>query len=116
MDTNTHSSRERILNPPCSIDEETGLVTLRMEMPGVSKEGLDVNIEANTLKVTGTRNPVTIEGTWLLRERPHGRYEKIFTLDDSIDRDKIHAQLIDGMLTIKLHIRETAKPRKIEIR
>jgi HSP20 family protein len=116
MDTNIRPSNERILIPPCSIDEETGLVTVRMEMPGVSKEGLDVSVEANTLTVSGTRNPVNIEGTWLLRERPYGRYEKTFTLDDTIDREKIHAELVDGMLIIKLHIQEAAKPRKIEIR
>ena len=115
MNKNAIASNERMLVPACSIEEDVGVVTLKLEMPGVAKEGLDVSVEANTLTIEGRRggNPPT--GEWLLRERPIGSYRKVFTLDETIDRDKIEAMLADGMLTVKLHIQEAAKPRKIAI-
>ena len=115
MNKNAIASNERMLVPACSIEEDVGVVTLKLEMPGVAKEGLDVCVEANTLTIEGRRGSSPPAGEWLLRERPIGSYRKIFTLDETIDRDKIEAMLTDGMLTVKLHIQEAAKPRKIAI-
>lgn len=115
MNKNTIANGERTLVPACSIDEDVGVVTLKLEMPGVTKEGLNVSVEANTLTIEGRRGDNPPAGEWLLRERPLGNYRKVFTLDETIDRDKIEALLADGMLTVKLHIQEAAKPRKIAI-
>ncbi len=115
MNKNVIASGERMLVPACSIDEDIGVVTLKLEMPGVTKEGLDVSVESNTLAIEGRRSEPPPSGDWLLRERPVGSYRKVFTLDETIDREKIEALLADGMLTVKLHIREAAKPRKIMI-
>lgn len=115
MNKNAIANSERMLVPACSIDEDVGVVTLKLEMPGVTKEELDVSVEANTLTIEGRRGGNPPSGEWLLRERPVGGYRKVFTLDETIDRNKIEALLADGMLTIKLHIQEAAKPRKIAI-
>jgi len=115
MNKNAVSTNERILIPACSIDEDVGVVTLRLEMPGVAKEGLEVSVEANTLTIEGRRGASHPSGDWLLRERPVGGYRKVFTIDETIDREKIEALLADGMLTVKLHIQEAAKPRRIAI-
>lgn len=115
MSRNAIEGGERMLVPACSIDEDVGVVTLMLEMPGVGKEGLDVGIEANTLTIEGRRSWNPPSGDWLLRERPVGGYRKVFTLDETIDREKIEARLADGMLTVRLHIREAAKPRRIAI-
>jgi HSP20 family protein len=115
MNKNAIPSNERLLIPPCSIDEDIGIVTLTLEMPGVTKENLDVRVETNTLTIEGQRVGNSPTGEWLLRERPVGSYRKIFTLDETIDRNKIEAKLADGLLTVKLHIQEAAKPRKIAI-
>lgn len=115
MNKNAIASNERMLVPACSIEEDVGVVTLKLEMPGVAKEGLDVSVEANTLTIEGRRGSSLPTGEWLLRERPIGSYRKVFTLDETIDRDKIEALLADGILTVKLHIQEAAKPRKIAI-
>jgi len=115
MNKNPIANAERMLIPACSIDEDVGVVTLKLEMPGVTKEGLNVSVEANTLTIEGRRGGNPPSGEWLLRERPAGSYRKIFTLDETIDRDKIEAQLADGMLTVRLHIQEAAKPREIAI-
>lgn len=115
MNKNAVASNERMLVPACSIEEDVGIVTLKLEMPGVAKEGLDVSVEANTLTIEGRRASSPPAGEWLLRERPIGSYRKVFTLDEIIDREKIEALLADGMLTVKLHLQEAAKPRKITI-
>ncbi|MDP2790736.1 MAG: Hsp20/alpha crystallin family protein [Rectinemataceae bacterium] len=115
MNKNAVSTNERILIPACSIDEDVGVVTLKLEMPGVAKEGLEVSVEANTLTIEGHRTANLPSGDWLLRERPVGSYRKVFTIDETIDREKIEALLADGMLTVKLHIQEAAKPRRIAI-
>lgn len=115
MNRNAVADSERMLVPACSIDEDVGVVTLKLEMPGVTKEGLEVSVEANTLTIEGRRSKELPAGSLLLRERPVGNYRKVFTLDETIDREKIEAALADGMLTVKLHIREAAKPRTIAI-
>jgi HSP20 family protein len=107
---------KRTIVPACSITEDSGIVTLCLEMPGVPKEGFEVKIEGNELSITGERRDDEIRGTYILHERRSGTFKKRFTLDETISRDKVEANLADGILTIKLEVKEAAKPRKIEIR
>lgn len=101
--------------PACSITEDEGVVTVKLEMPGVPKEGLQVKIEGNSLEVSGTRGRAEPKGRYLLRERRADTFRKQFTLDETIDREKVSAELADGILVLKLHVREASKPRRIEI-
>jgi len=57
-----------------------------------------------------------VEGTYLIRERQVGEYQKRFIIDETIDQDKIQAVMNDGVLQLTLNIKETAKPRRIEIK
>jgi HSP20 family protein len=106
---------ERSVVPACSIAEDSGLVSVKLEMPGVAKEGIELKIEGNSLAVEGRREEPPQKGVYLVRERKAGSYQKAFTLDETIDRDKVEAELVDGILSIKLHIKEAAKPRRIAI-
>jgi len=115
MERTEDRNEPRYAIPACSISEDEGIVTVRLEVPGVAKENLEVKIEGNSLSVTGTKPRFTAEGKYLVRERRDDPFRKTFTVDDRIDRDKVDAELIDGMLTLKLHIKEAAKPRRIEI-
>jgi len=115
METNVAKAGMRTTVPACSIAEESGFVTVRLEMPGVPKEALEVRIEGNELSVSGERRREEPRGKYLLRERRAEGYKKLFTLDDTIARDKVDAALVDGILTLKLQVREAVKPRKIEI-
>lgn len=105
----------RIVVPACQIAEDEGQVFVKLEMPGVAKEGLDVQIEGNALTITGKRSDEEPRGKWLLRERRLADYRKVFTIDETIDRDGISAGLADGVLTLGLKVKEAAKPRRIEI-
>ena len=107
----------RFIRPVCFIcEEEAGVVTLKLEMPGVAKDQLDIDVDGNELQITGKRGVRSAEGTYLMRERPFGTFRQMYTLDDTIDRSKIEASLEGGVLTLKLQRRESEKPRKITIK
>ncbi len=106
-------ARYRIPATAISVDED--VATVKVEMPGVPKDGLEIRVDGNELAIAGRRNEEEFPGTYLMRERSAEPYRKLLTLDDSIDRDKIEAELKDGILTLKLRVKEAAKPRRIEI-
>jgi HSP20 family protein len=115
MNANTQRNEARSIVPACSISEDDGLVTVRLEMPGVDRSTLEVKVEGNELEVRGARRGGSVTGRYLLRERKAEAFRKIFTLDDTIAREKIDASLVDGILSLKLAVKEAAKPRKIEV-
>jgi HSP20 family protein len=115
MEAKDKTGNLRTVTPACSISEDEGLVTVKVEMPGVSKGALEIKIEGNELVVSGNRSPEAHRGHYILKERRAEAFKKFFTLDDSISRDDIDAALVDGILTLKLKVKEAAKPRRIEI-
>jgi len=115
MDKQLGYDERRDSVPACSISEDAGLVTVKVEMPGVAKGGVEVRIEGNSLTVEGRREDKAPGGRYLVRERRAGSYRKAFTLDETIDRERIDAELADGILSLKLRVKEAAKPRKIAI-
>jgi HSP20 family protein len=107
----------QFIRPICFIcEEEAGVITLKLEMPGVNKGQLDIDVDGNELHVTGKREGTGSEGTYLIRERQLGTYHQAYTLDDTIDRNRIDASLEGGVLTLTLHRKESEKPRKISIK
>jgi len=98
----------------CDIYEDKGNVILTMEMPGVRKEDLDVRIDNDILIIQGKKTLHTT-GTHLIREIKDGDYYNEYTLDNTIDRNKIEAALDKGVLTLTLSIKESEKPRKINV-
>jgi len=110
------TKRENTIQSRCNICEEDGNIVLRLEMPGVEKGSVDINVDNNLLKITGKRSEPSIEGRYILRERRYGDFYHVFTIDETIDRDKIEASLENGVLTITLHQKEAEKPKKIEVK
>jgi len=115
MEKRSYGEAGRTIVPTCSISEDSGFVTVKVEMPGVAKDGLEVKVEGNELSISGERQSGWQDGRYLLRERRAGAYRKVFTLDDTIDHDKVEAAIEGGVLTLKLQVKEAAKPRRIEI-
>jgi HSP20 family protein len=106
---------EQFVAPVASVTEENDGYTLRVEMPGVNKEGLELAIENNELAITGRRSLPTIEGTLIHRESRSENFRRVFELDPSIDGNKINARMEQGILTITLPKAEHVKPRKITV-
>jgi HSP20 family protein len=103
--------------PPADIYETRDNIVVVAEMPGVAPDELEITLERRVLPIRG-RNAGN-EHTGYQRgynEYANGDYERVFTLSDNIDRDRIEATLKDGVLHLVLPKSETAKPRKIELK
>jgi HSP20 family protein len=115
MYRNDSNDQARLRNPACSICEEGEDIKVLVELPGVAREGLEIKVEGNELSISGKRGDAPAGGSYLLRERQAGDFRKSFVVDDSIDRGSIDARLENGILVLKLKVKEAAKPRRIEI-
>ncbi len=104
------------IHPRTAIWSTDGKIILRLEMPGVRQEDLSVHIENDALTIHGVRRRGTAEGKYLINERRDADFRKVFTLDESIDRNSVDAVMENGILTLTLHELEAAKPRKIQVR
>lgn len=100
----------------CDICEEDGKIILRLEMPGVDKSRLDINIDNNQLEIIGRKKDDDRQGDYLVRERTRGDYYQLYTIDETVDRDKIDASFENGILTVTLQLKEAEKPRKISVK
>lgn len=100
----------------CDICEDEGKILLRLEMPGVGKENLDINVNNNQLEIVGHKRETELEGNYLVRERARGDYYHLYTIDETVDRDKIDASLENGILTVSLQLKEAEKPKKIAVK
>ena len=102
--------------PDVNIYETQESFVLQAEMPGVTKQGLEIVLEGNALTFVGRRNEEGFPGSVLYRESRGTNYRRVFELDPSIDTDRISAEMHQGMLTLRLPKTERVKPRKIEIK
>jgi HSP20 family protein len=104
------------VQPAYEVKESNDAYGLIVHLPGVSKEGLELTAEAGTFTVRGTRAWKQPEGwTALYRESADVPFELVLTHDNTIDADKIHAELKDGVLRVSLPKTEAVKPRKIAV-
>ena len=106
---------ERALIPCCDISENNSGICVRIEMPGVAKDGLEIKIDRDLLIISGKKMKARAKGDYLLHEIQEGNFLHEFTIDETIDRNKIEASLEKGVLNLTLGIKESEKPRKINI-
>lgn len=87
------------------------------DLPGVSPEAIDLDVERNVLTVKAERRPVDVPDNVEMQvaERPLGVFSRQLFLGDTLDADQIEAQYDAGVLTLRIPIAEKAKPRKIAI-
>lgn len=92
-------------------------IVLRAELPGLSKEDIDVRVENNTLTLKGERKHESEvkQEQYHRIERSYGTFSRSFSLPSRIDTDKVRADFKDGVLTITLPVRDEAKPRQISV-
>ena len=85
------------------------------DLPGVSPESIDLDVERNVLTVRAER--VGRNGDWemLASERPRGVFSRQLVLGDNLDLDQIEAHYDAGVLSLRIPVAERAKPRKIEV-
>ena len=102
--------------PNTDIYETEDALTMVMEVPGVEKKDLDINLENDVLKVEGRIDFGKYAGLEpLYTEYNVGHFARAFTLSNKIDQQQISAQLEDGVLKLTLKKAAEAKPRRISI-
>ena len=106
---------KRITSALCDIYMEDGSVVMKMEMPGVSKENLDIKVDGDLLSIYGKKNISAYPGDYRVKEIKDCDYYHEFSLDDTIDRNKIDAAIVNGIVEITMGIKESEKPRKIKV-
>jgi len=107
---------ERVITPRASVYETPDSVMLELEMPGVSRDSIEVSVENDELSVSGRRVYPADDGVeWLHQERLPFNYRRSFILSDRIESTNIGAEYTDGVLRLTLPKAVQAKPRKITI-
>jgi len=107
------NEEKNIVIPITDVYETADEYTLKVEMPGVSKENLEITIENNELKLKGV---VSLDNKkYGNSQLARTEYVRIFKVDRDIDGNNVSATLSDGILTLILHKSEEVKPKKILI-
>ena len=106
---------DQFVMPAASVMENGDSYLLKVEMPGVNREGLDISVENNELTIVGRRSLPTIEGTLIHRESRSENFRRVFELDPSINTPKITAKVEQGIVKLTLPKAEQVKPRKITV-
>lgn len=108
--------------PNCDIHETKDHYWITMDVPGVRKEDLKIEVKGNRLLVSGERQREVkesqgdLQGESLIRhERAYGKFERAFQITDAVNSEKIEAQYENGVLNVALPKAEVAKGRTIQI-
>jgi HSP20 family protein len=106
------------LVPSLDLTETDGMVEVRMDLPGIKAEEIDIQLADNLLTVSGVRKEEKEEKgkTYHRVERRQGTFSRTVTLPCCVDEGKVDAQYKDGVLWIKMPKSEEAKNRKIKVR
>jgi HSP20 family protein len=91
-------------------------VVLRFDLPGVSQDNVEVNVDRGVLTVSATRDEEKADAERpFIRERVTGTLRRRVYLGDAYDADKVEAAYENGVLTVRVPLAEQAKARKVEI-
>ena len=108
-------SQEQYITPPVDIYETQDGLVVKADLPGVSKDSMDVRVENNLLTIRA--NAVHIApGDIVYREYALVNFFRQFELNERVDQSKISAELNHGVLTLNLPKAEETKPRKIDVK
>jgi HSP20 family protein len=107
-------TQNRQFLPATDIIETADAVILKLDMPGVAKEDVDLTVDKETLTIVGKTQP-EVAGEAVYRETYIGDYQRQFTLTADVDPNKVTAAMNHGVLTVKIGKAEQVKPRKVKI-
>lgn len=105
-------------NPRIDLVETTDAFELAIDLPGVKKDDVNINLHDGVLSISGDRSARTLEDseTAVRLERRSGRFYRSFTLSNKIDEGNIEARHENGVLLVRLPKLEESKPRQISIK
>ena len=108
---------EAAFHAPLDIAEDETAFTLKVDLPGVSADDIDIQVHENRLTLSGHRDETSEQSAekYYHLERRSGSFRREVVLPAAVDADNIEAHHEDGVLTVTLPKSERAKPRKIEV-
>jgi len=107
---------ERVLQPPVDICEDGAGINLWIDMPGVSRENLNIQVDRETLLIEGQAKIDMAEGMKsLYADIRSTHYRRSFALSSELDTETIEASMKDGVLNLRIHKKPESRPRKIEV-
>jgi len=103
--------------PALDITQDKDTVFVKVELPGLKKEDIDISLHEGMLTISGERKQEKREGEGetFREERYFGRFHRTVTLPTAVQADKVKASYRDGILEIELPKAEEAKPKQIEV-
>ena len=100
--------------PVADVYETESEYKIALDLPGISREAIEVDIDDNRLAIKGTR--IVEENNKQRTERPSGKFLRSFTVPSSVDQTQIGAEYRDGVLQIKLPKRKEQRSQRVEIK
>ena len=111
------ASDEPALLPPVDVIEDAAGITLYADLPGVPKDRLQVQVDADTLTISGEMDVAMPQGMAATHaEVTLPRYRRSFTLSKELDAEKLSAELKNGVLRLRIGKAAHAQPRKVQIK
>ncbi len=109
--------QDGIWSPKVNIVENEKGYTISAELPGVSKDDIDIDLKDNTLSIKGEKKVETKDEkeNYIRVESSYGKFERSFNVSDDIDRNSVNASFKDGVLTLVLNKKEESKPKQIKV-
>jgi len=107
--------RVQYATPLVDVESNEEGYTIRAEMPGVDKSGLEITVDNGELTIVGHRRTSELTGEPVYREIRNNDFRRVYELDPAIDTAKISARIEQGILTLALPKAESVRPRKITV-
>ena len=102
---------------PLDVVRHENDVTLRLDVPGIDPEQIEVTVDRGILTISGKRDEERTENDkFFVRERTMGTFTRRMRLPESLNAEAVEASYANGVLEVRIPVLEQAKPRKIEVR
>lgn len=112
------SNSGAVFAPAMDVHETQDGYTIRVSLPGVKPEDVNIQYQQGTLSISGEthEDEAREQGAYHVRERRSGRFGRTLTLPDAVNADKAEATFEHGVLTLRLPKAEETKPRRIQVK
>jgi HSP20 family protein len=103
--------------PLLDVHEDKDAYSIRVELPGMRREDIEVSLQNDALVISGERKAeaITAETEVHRQERYYGKFSRVLTLPSAVAGDQVKAAYKDGILTVTLPKAEEAKPKQITV-
>lgn len=101
---------------PIALWDDADKVYLEVEVPGVTKDTIDLSVHKGVLRISGERKMPEGDRNYWVNDRLYGAFDRTISLPEDVDPDSIDAHLSDGVLNVVLSKRPEAQPKKIAVR